>query len=52
MFADDRFGFALVEATPPRMEIRFFGYGRGDDNGESYCRILELTGETVVSSSC
>jgi len=52
LFATDRFGFALVEASASRMEIRFFGYGRDDEAAELYCRIFELTDETVTSSSC
>jgi hypothetical protein len=43
LFAASRFGFAVVEATPQRLEIRFFGYGPDEPYGELHCRALDLT---------
>jgi hypothetical protein len=41
LYAASRFGFAIVEATPRRLEIRFFGYGRNEPYGELYCRVVD-----------
>lgn len=41
--ADSRLGFALVEATPQRLVLRFFGYDRpGVAGGAFHCRLFEL----------
>ena len=36
-----RFGFALVLATPDRLELRFFGYGEEQEYGELHCRLFD-----------
>lgn len=40
--AESLFGFALVEATPAHLEIRFFGYGRNHPYAAWHCRSYTL----------
>jgi hypothetical protein len=39
--AESLFGFAIVDVTPQRLELRFFGYGDGRPYAEWYCRVFE-----------
>jgi len=39
--AESLFGFAIVDVTPQRLELRFFGYGDGRPYTEWYCRAFE-----------